>query len=112
MVDNILPTNKGIGTRNNIGYYQDDDDTSKNDSICRMENKENIITLQSLNNWNEQEEDKEYNRYVVATLKGIEPTTIRKILYFEEENIYIVYINETIREAVLKLQMRLQRKNS
>lgn len=74
-----------------------------------MEYKEE--TFESINDWVELEEDKEYNRYVSKSLTGIDTSIIRKILYFKNEGIYIIYTKETIMEAIYKWQMKHKREN-
>lgn len=71
-----------------------------------------IKEIETIQNWKELEEDKEYNRYVMKSTTGIDTTTIRKILYFKQEDIYIIYINETLREALLRWQMIHKHNNS
>lgn len=59
----------------------------------------------------EMDEDKDYNRYIQKSLIGIDETVIRKILHFQEEDLYIIYTNETLREALLRWEMKNKQRN-
>lgn len=59
----------------------------------------------------EMDEDKDYNRYIQKSLIGIDETNIRKILHFQEEDLYIIYTNETLREALLRWEMKNKHRN-
>ena len=65
-----------------------------------------IIEETSIINYIEHTEDKEYNKYVQPSLKNIDETIVRKIIYFKEESIYLIYTNETFMEAYYKWQMK------
>lgn len=60
----------------------------------------------------EQDDDKDYNKYIRKSLVGIDETIIRKILHFQEEDLYIIYTKETFREALLRWEMRNKQKDS
>lgn len=60
----------------------------------------------------EQDDDKDYNKYIRKSLVGIDEAIIRKILHFQEEDLYIIYTKETFREALLKWEMRNKQKDS
>lgn len=66
-----------------------------------------IIEETSIVNYIEHTEDKEYNRYIQSSLTGIDETIIRKIIYFKEESLYLIYTNESFKEAYYKWQMRM-----
>ena len=69
-----------------------------------MENIKYDEKFNSLQEWEELEEDKNYNRYVGRSLTGIDSTIIRKIVYLETEGVYIIYTKETIEEAIQRWQ--------
>ena len=46
-----------------------------------------IIEETSIINYIEHTEDKEYNKYVQPSLKNIDETIVRKIIYFKEESL-------------------------
>lgn len=69
-----------------------------------MEDK--IITKKTIVSYEEDLQDKDYNRYIVNSLSGIEMSDVRKIIHFTNENMYIVYTNETLTEAIHKWIMQ------
>lgn len=69
-----------------------------------MEDK--VITKKTIVSYKEDLQDKDYNRYIVNSLSGIEMSDVRKIIHFTNENMYIVYTNETLTEAIHKWIMQ------
>lgn len=69
-----------------------------------MEDK--IITKKTIVSYKEDLQDKDYNRYIVNSLSGIDMSDVRKIIHFTNENMYIVYTNETLTEAIHKWIMQ------
>lgn len=50
----------------------------------------------------EDAEDKNYNRYISNSISGLNWESIRKVVHFEKENMYIVYTNNTLTESIVK----------
>ena len=69
-----------------------------------MEDK--IITKKTIVSYKEDLQDKDYNRYIVNSLSGIDMSDVRKIIHFTNENMFIVYTNETLNEAIHKWIMQ------
>lgn len=69
-----------------------------------MEDK--VITKKTIVSYKEDLQDKDYNRYIVNSLSGIDMSDVRKIIHFTNENMYIVYTNETLTEAIHKWIMQ------
>lgn len=67
---------------------------------------EDIINQETIVSYKEDLQDKDYNRYIVNSLSGIEMSDVRKIIHFTNENMYIVYTNETLTEAIHKWIMQ------
>ena len=65
-----------------------------------MEDK--IITKKTIVSYKEDLQDKDYNRYIVNSISGIDMSDVRKIIHFTNENMFIVYTNETLNEAIHK----------
>lgn len=73
-----------------------------------------IIEEKTMNGWKEEPSDKNYNRYIQASITGIDQSVIRKIIHFQDEGIYLIYLEETIEESLMKWKMRMlsKQKNS
>lgn len=69
-----------------------------------MEDK--IITKKTIVSYKEDLQDKDYNRYIINSISGIDMSDVRKIIHFTNENMYIVYTNETLTEAIHKWIMQ------
>lgn len=69
-----------------------------------MEDK--IITKKTIVSYKEDLQDKDYNRYIVNSISGIDMSDVRKIIHFTNENMFIVYTNETLNEAIHKWLMK------
>lgn len=69
-----------------------------------MEDK--VITKKTIVSYKEDLQDKDYNRYIVNSLSGIDMSDVRKIIHFTNENMFIVYTNETLNEAIHKWLMK------
>lgn len=69
-----------------------------------MEDK--VITKKTIVSYKEDLQDKDYNRYIVNSISGIDMSDVRKIIHFTNENMFIVYTNETLNEAIHKWLMK------
>lgn len=69
-----------------------------------MEDK--VITKKTIVSYKEDLQDKDYNRYIVNSISGIDMSDVRKIIHFTNENMFIVYTNETLNEAIHKWIMQ------
>lgn len=49
-----------------------------------------------IEDYKEDVEDRKYDRYITNTIEGLEDKDIHKIIYFSEDDIYVVYTKMTL----------------
>ena len=63
---------------------------------------ENIKEEKTIIEYEEQQDDRNYNRYVTNSISGLNWDTVRKVVHFTKEDMYIVYTNNTLTESIVK----------
>lgn len=63
---------------------------------------ENIKEEKTIIEYEEQQDDRNYNRYVTNSISGLNWDTVRKVVHFKKEDMYIVYTNNTLTESIVK----------
>lgn len=55
-----------------------------------------------IEDYNENPEDRKYDRYITKSIEGLDEKDIHKIIYFSNDDIYLVYTNVTLEMVCFK----------
>lgn len=75
-------------------------DSSKTNGI-------NLLQMQTyvykrIEDYKEEVDDRKYDRYITTSIDGLNEEDLHKIIYFSQENIYVVYTKMTLEMVCFK----------
>ena len=64
-----------------------------------------------IEDYKENPEDRKYDRYITKSIDGIDEKDIHKIIYFSNDDIYLVYTNVTLDMVCYKKNKQWSKRN-
>lgn len=64
-----------------------------------------------IEDYKESPEDRKYDRYITKSIEGLEEKDIHKIIYFSNDDIYLVYTKVTLEMVCFKKKSQWSKRN-